>query len=711
MSARGPPCTNCTLDEKQCRLPNDAILRNRAAYVGRELRHGSGSGTFNADDGMPSPGSQIWMTNTPNPQGQVQLTGTEDPWQKYCLDSLDFHDVANASFLENARFSLPTSYGQHALKSPIDQQPLSSSSFLLPNSATVQMPVPITGDVLSSRESTVSTPSTFGSRTKGLVMYSYYQFLTIGNIHTVPPEDVNYLESQGCFHVPNPVFLDIFLRSYFMHVHLFLPLIDEGDFWDMQSDSPTTSDRPKATASLLLLRAMLFAACNFVPFPVLQELGYHDASTARADLYRKSKLLFDLELESDHLPRAQSALLLMGWVPNSTTTSHPSPNPFRMWLSRALHHAKHINAHRHRGIDEEATWTHSTERPSAATLRRLWWCCIILDRISPLCARFQLQITSDLLDTDTSVPLGFRDLQGEIYRSKVFVPATKRRLIGIFTKLMDLLMLLTDVLPIAFPFEARPNTDSGLRENEQSKILHCLKKLANWYEAANTEFPVFHGSQAREYASVDDPAKCTILYTNLMYVYYHTSCLMLCNCVIFSQISHQATGNSEICYKTVRHVFGITECVRALTQHNLITYLPVTVLACLATPLALYITTARLSLVDDNADLTDPDTQSVIDLGSNQSQLHVLMQAVDGFYHEHKVSQWIKETARYASNLAQSYNQDLSHSGEEALRDWVHMLMTHPSKYLRLTWTVDLCISRASLPESHDFPNVFAAIV
>jgi hypothetical protein len=117
-----------------------------------------------------------------------------------------------------------------------------------------------------------------------------------------------------------------------------------------------------------------------------------------------------------------------------------------------------------------------------------------------------------MLDMETCVPLGFRDLQGEIHRSRVFPPATKRRLIGIFTKLVDLLMLLTDVLPIAFPFEAKMEAMSGFRDNEESKILHCCKQVVIWYQAVHVEYPVFHAtSEAYDQPDDLDPAKCAIL--------------------------------------------------------------------------------------------------------------------------------------------------------------------------------------------------------
>lgn len=125
-------------------------------------------------------------------------------------------------------------------------------------------------------------------------------------------------------------------------------------------------------------------------------------------------------------------------------------------------------------------------------------------------------------------------------------------------------------------------------------------------------------------------------------------------------------------------------------------------LACLATPLALYFVTARLSSLNRELALSYLDGWS--GTVSNQSQLDVLIEAVDGFFAECPAVQWVKEIAKYTANLAQSYNQVLLRSGEEAMRDWVHMLMTHPSEYLRLTWTVDLCMSRRTLPESDDFP-------
>ncbi|KAH6891505.1 hypothetical protein B0T10DRAFT_458894 [Thelonectria olida] len=135
-------------------------------------------------------------------------------------------------------------------------------------------------------------------------------------------------------------------------------------------------------------------------------------------------------------------------------------------------------------------------------------------------------------------------------------------------------------------------------------------------------------------------------------------------------------------------VLGLTKCIGALTRYRLTNCLPITALACIATPLALYVVTARLSSLNRELALSHLERWSEFDLASNQSQLDVLVEAVDAFLPEYYGAEWVKETAKHAANLAQSYNQSLLQLGT----------------YLRLNWTVDLCISRRRLPESQDFP-------
>jgi len=93
------------------------------------------------------------------------------------------------------------------------------------------------------------------------VLYSHYPYLTVGNLHKIPHQDVNYLEAQGCLHVPTRPMLDNFVEQYFTHVHVLLPLLNEGDFWDMYAQHGiNTPSQDKMT--LLVFQSMLFACCN-----------------------------------------------------------------------------------------------------------------------------------------------------------------------------------------------------------------------------------------------------------------------------------------------------------------------------------------------------------------------------------------------------------------------------------------------------------------
>lgn len=104
------------------------------------------------------------------------------------------------------------------------------------------------------------------------VSYSHYSFLTAGKLHAIPAEDVNYLESQGCLHIPTQPWLDDLVQHYFLQVHVVLPILNEGDFWEMyfQNNKPGGS---REKMSLLVFQAMLYASCNVCcPIHSLQDV-------------------------------------------------------------------------------------------------------------------------------------------------------------------------------------------------------------------------------------------------------------------------------------------------------------------------------------------------------------------------------------------------------------------------------------------------------
>lgn len=226
-----------------------------------------------------------------------------------------------------------------------------------------------------------------------------------------------------------------------------------------------------------------------------------------------AQLLYDLGTESTPLPLAQAALLMMGWVPPSDM----GLNPYRTWLGLAIQHARSINADRYAEPAEPNVLTSPSERNHRNALRRLWWCCVILDRISPLCTRFRLFITHDLFDFKNAVPLGMADLEAEIHRSSVFTAATKRCQLALFSRFLELIILLTGVLTLIFPFE---DSKWDSQEDGDLDLDKCDAAMKDWYARAILEFPPHGDGYKSQLDGNPEPDKSIVLHTNLMYIYY-----------------------------------------------------------------------------------------------------------------------------------------------------------------------------------------------
>lgn len=93
------------------------------------------------------------------------------------------------------------------------------------------------------------------------ITYTYYPFIEVNNLSAIPPQDVNYLDLQGCLRVPTKTILDEFVKQFFLHVHPIMPLLNEGDFWEMYA-SPSQGTHVSTRISLLMLHAMLFSVCG-----------------------------------------------------------------------------------------------------------------------------------------------------------------------------------------------------------------------------------------------------------------------------------------------------------------------------------------------------------------------------------------------------------------------------------------------------------------
>lgn len=202
----------------------------------------------------------------------------------------------------------------------------------------------------------------------------------------------------------------------------------------------------------------------------------------------------------------------MGWVPPDNSILRP----YRTWLSLAIQHARSINADRYVEPPDSLTVISPVQKKSRMALRRLWLCCIIMDRISPLCTRMSIQITHDHFEIKNCLALCQVDLEDEVCRSEVYDSATKRRLIALFFRLFELLIILTDVLSLTFPFEESIMSKRRSEEADRLTVAKCDTALRVWYERTTAQF------QSRDDGCdmAEDSQKSIILQTNMVLIYY-----------------------------------------------------------------------------------------------------------------------------------------------------------------------------------------------
>jgi hypothetical protein len=271
---------------------------------------------------------------------------------------------------------------------------------------------------------------------------------------------------------------------------------------------------------------------QFVSRNSIKALGYPSIRTARAALYRRAKLLHDFESESSPICIAQAALLLSFWSPVSSSGIRKANST---WLTIAIQHAKVAEAHHYSSFGSSPVASDGNSKTPTAMqlnrqniLKRLWWCCIIRDRILALCVRRSIQITRAHFDMDANSPLGSADLADEISRSKVYNADTKRALIDIMSQLIDLCILFTDMLILVYPLDDTPGWGRPMNSEDQGRVKEGKMALRRWYKGATLKFPMFGGGASTVRASHvaggsgrrEFRHDSVILYTNLMYMYY-----------------------------------------------------------------------------------------------------------------------------------------------------------------------------------------------
>lgn len=530
------------------------------------------------------------------------------------------------------------------------------------------------------------------STSRGLddhITFSYYDFLNLKSLSRVQPDDVRYLEFTGSLHIPTRSVLDHFVREYFLHVHPVLPVVDERAFWDMYDDSLMNIDKP-GQLSLFVFQSMLFAACATMPLEVLRCCGFGSVRQARETFYRRAKTIFDLSKESNYYSVAQGALLLTYYTTNT------DPNMNSQWLSIAIQNARVVNSqlyHRDHSIS-------NTERRNK---KRLWWSCILRDRIMPLGVRRAVLISNEHFDFNQKFTE--EDLEHEIGFSRVYDSETQRQIVKTIVAQCELAVVLTGVLSTCYPMDGSHSLGrfaSPDLKNTKGRIQQNRSNLLDWFTGFSLQAPL-HRETKMLHVSVT-------LYTNLLYIYYHSARLALCQYEILLLESSLESPESDHT-QSLDHAksemrsatSATTGIVKTLIRLEAAQYLPISAVAYTALPLIL--TALDLKMSSDPAEAT-----------ARRLELEVYVEAMRLYRKRYDGTEQLSSIVEKLLHDAEPETRRIcSASGastpERSLvlsrksKDWSDILNQRPKVYLRLTLALDMALSRGKFPEESDFPT------
>ncbi|EMT72641.1 Cutinase transcription factor 1 beta [Fusarium odoratissimum] len=508
--------------------------------------------------------------------------------------------------------------------------------------------------------------------------------------------DAVSLSSEGCFDFPVEPVMRRFISHYFLYVHPLLPMLDEGDFWDLQSDSNPANYRNNCP-DILLLQAMLFAACQFVSEEEVKALGFRGLRQAKACFYKRAKLLYSSQMQTDHSLMAQAALLLTYWS-SSLNSSEKQPNS--IWLGRAISHAKALGADK---------------------LRRIWWCCIIRDRIISLCVRRHLQISRDHLDNHATTTISYDTLSGENDRSHVYDVDTKSSLITLMLTMTDLCLCLSDILTVVHP--AKDFTVSDARDSTRRilQIYECKKGLENWCARAVASSLIMAITE-HDGQQVDMPKSSVLMFANMIWIYYHSARVTLCNFELLlgmtthSLVSYESTQLQVATIERVRiglwdAATNITNKLEQLLDLGLARYLPSSAVSCTALPLALHILDAKLSPAVGPRETKDEQSRRF----RRQNQLNILVAAMIEYQPRYEGVDWVTRAIRYFMECtyceSAMIHQNVTNDEHQVKKPSMDVISQNPAHFLRLALTLDLSLSQDRLPVERDFPRKLQALI
>lgn len=182
------------------------------------------------------------------------------------------------------------------------------------------------------------------------------------------------------------------------------------------------------------------------------------------------------------------------------------------WLSIAIRHAKEAGAHEY---DTKDFLTKKDQN----VLKRLWWCCIIRDRVMPLCVRRAIQIGHDDFDFTTHSPLSGADVEEETKNSRVYNSEVKQSLILTLGLLTTLCIPLTDILAMVAPTSDFSTLNFEEISQKLVDVNRAREGLEDWRQ--NTRDILSNLMTTEVDCSIGGLLERPVaLFSNLMLIYY-----------------------------------------------------------------------------------------------------------------------------------------------------------------------------------------------
>ncbi|KAJ3532951.1 hypothetical protein NM208_g8205 [Fusarium decemcellulare] len=507
-------------------------------------------------------------------------------------------------------------------------------------------------------------------------------------------ENLNLLIAYGCFDIPNRDTLEPFFENYFLYIHPFMPILNEAHFWKAFTSSSGIDLVAQGKLPLALLFAMLYTVTTFVPVALVEHLGFKDIHHAKSTFYQRAELLYDCLPERSSIVKAQTALLLSH---SYYTLSPTSPSDLAtLWLSRAIHHAESSGAQHY---DDPSPAAEKQQN----TLKRLWWCCIIRDRIMPLTSRRGIRITRTTFDFQTKPPFGKADLFDEIDHSNVYDRATKLVLVDLLQDLVEFCVVLTDILETSYSNPMEGVTSIPFIEQHEHFIQDYRRRLKRIRKSA-LGGPFGYTSRS-PHSSIALFANLSIMYTCAAEtVLSHCRILLADYCFIGEQDAVVSTRRHGSCERVQVATHDIIECLGQLVQSRLTHLLPLSAVGCALFPLLLQILDCRLrgmSTPNKHGDINNADL--------TQQNFMLLIQAMQVPRLRHAGVDWILESvrvivARFSHSFSRGALSRWTNSRHYPVSSWSDILQYQPRFYLSLSTMLDLCLSNGRMPESNDLP-------